>query len=206
MKLTSTALKENELIPGKYAFCIPDTEMHASLGNNKNPPLEWGDLPVGTKSLALICHDPDVPSKPDDVNQEGRVVPADLPRTDFFHWILVDLPPQPPRIEEGEFSSLVSLMRNNDNESHHLYMDIIIIAGNFSVFWHDSEVSPTINPTNSTYTLDIGNLGPGDIYGTSPQLTAYLPTGVVLVQYVVIISLRTEEGVTEEVSLLLTIR
>ncbi len=108
MKLTSTALKDNEVISGEYAFCIVDSVQHATLGNNKNPPLEWSDLPEGTRSLVLICHDPDVPSKADDVNQEGRVVPADLPRTDFFHWILVDLQPQPSRIEAGEFSEGVT--------------------------------------------------------------------------------------------------
>ena len=47
---------------------------------------------MGTKSFAIVCHDPDVPSKGDDVNQEGRRVPASLPRVDFFHWVLVDLP------------------------------------------------------------------------------------------------------------------
>jgi Raf kinase inhibitor-like YbhB/YbcL family protein len=52
----------------------------------------------------LICHDPDVPSRGDDVNQEGRTVPASLPRVDFFHWVMVDLPPQPSHIEAGEFS------------------------------------------------------------------------------------------------------
>ena len=36
--------------------------------------------------------DPDVPSVPDDVNQEGRVVPRDLLRVDFYHWVLVDIP------------------------------------------------------------------------------------------------------------------
>jgi Raf kinase inhibitor-like YbhB/YbcL family protein len=61
-------------------------------------------LPAGTRSLALICHDPDVPSRGDDVNQEGRTVPASLPRVDFFHWVLVDLPPQPSVIAAGEFS------------------------------------------------------------------------------------------------------
>jgi phosphatidylethanolamine-binding protein (PEBP) family uncharacterized protein len=55
-------------------------------------------------SLALICHDFDVPSRGDDVNQPDREVPADLPRVDFFHWLLVDLPPAPAEIAEGEFS------------------------------------------------------------------------------------------------------
>ena len=52
----------------------------------------------------LICHDFDVPSCGDDVNQPGREVPADLPRVDFFHWVLVDLPAGPGVLTEGEFS------------------------------------------------------------------------------------------------------
>lgn len=61
-------------------------------------------MPDGTLSFALICHDPDVPSQPDDVNQEGRTVPADLPRVDFFHWVLVDLAADMREIQEGAFS------------------------------------------------------------------------------------------------------
>ena len=64
----------------------------------------WNELPAGTKSLVLICHDFDVPSKPDDVNQPDREIPSDLPRVDFFHWVLVDLPPSLGQIAEGEFS------------------------------------------------------------------------------------------------------
>jgi phosphatidylethanolamine-binding protein (PEBP) family uncharacterized protein len=81
------------IIHGDNAFCIPHAQNHVCLGGNHNPHLAWSDLPAGTKSLVLICHDPDVPSRGDDVNQEGRTVPASLPRVDFFHWVLVDLPP-----------------------------------------------------------------------------------------------------------------
>ena len=52
----------------------------------------------------LICHDPDVPSRGDDVNQTDREVPAELPRVDFFHWVMVDLPPTLAQLGEGEFS------------------------------------------------------------------------------------------------------
>jgi len=108
MKLTSPILQDNQPIPERFAFCAPDPKKHATFAANKNPPLEWGGMPDGTKSLVLICHDPDVPTKPDDVNQEGREVPADLPRTDFYHWVLVDLPPGPADIREGEFSDGVT--------------------------------------------------------------------------------------------------
>ena len=104
MKLTSSSFSDNSAIPVDYAFCAPDAKTHCTLGANRNPHLAWSDVPAGTKSLALICHDYDVPSKPDDVNQEDRAIPATLPRVDFFHWVLVDLAPQPGEIEAGAFS------------------------------------------------------------------------------------------------------
>jgi Raf kinase inhibitor-like YbhB/YbcL family protein len=107
MKLTSTSFGDGQPIPADFAFCAPDEKTHCTLGANRNPQLAWSDLPAGTKSLVLICHDPDVPSKPDDVNQEGREVPAALPRVDFFHWVLVDLDPASGPIAAGEFSDTV---------------------------------------------------------------------------------------------------
>jgi len=108
MKLSSNSIVDGQPIPSEYAFCAPADEGHVTLAANRNPHLAWSDLPAGTRSLVLICHDPDVPSRPDDVNQEGRVVPADLPRVDFTHWVLVDLPPERDSIAEGEFSSEVT--------------------------------------------------------------------------------------------------
>ncbi len=108
MKLTSTSFADGQKIPGAFAFCIPDADHHVCLGKNLSPQLAWSDVPAGTRSFAVICHDPDVPSKGDDVNQEDRTVPASLPRVDFFHWVLVDLPASLGEISEGEFSSDVT--------------------------------------------------------------------------------------------------
>lgn len=108
MKLWSDSFADGTRIPGQYAFCVIDEASHVRLSDNQNPHLAWSDLPPGTRSLALICHDPDVPSKGDDVNQEGREVPADLPRVDFFHWSLIDLPPTVSSIAAGSMSAGVS--------------------------------------------------------------------------------------------------
>jgi Raf kinase inhibitor-like YbhB/YbcL family protein len=108
MKLSSSSITEGQPIPGDFAFCVPAEEGHVSLGTNRNPHLAWSDLPAGARSLVLICHDPDVPSRADDVNQEGREVPADLPRVDFAHWVLVDLKSDRNGIGEGEFCSEVT--------------------------------------------------------------------------------------------------
>ena len=64
MELTSSAFDEGGMIPGKYT-CD---------GADVSPPLKWGSLPDGTKSLALICDDPDAPM--------GT----------WVHWVYYDIP------------------------------------------------------------------------------------------------------------------
>ncbi|NMG74509.1 YbhB/YbcL family Raf kinase inhibitor-like protein [Aromatoleum diolicum] len=108
MKLTSQSFADGSRIPGEFSFCIPAADGHVCLGANRNPHLAWSGVPAGTRSFALICHDPDVPSKGDDVNQEGRNVPASLPRVDFFHWVLIDLSANLREIETGSFSREVT--------------------------------------------------------------------------------------------------
>ncbi len=109
----------------------------------------------------------------------------------------------PFAVEEGEFASLVALMRNNDNVSHHLYLDVITPgSANFSLFWHGLEVIDVAG----NFTMDIGVVGPGDVYGTAPMLTAYLSEGQILVQYLVQVVLRTEDGIVDTLNLVLTVR
>ncbi len=108
MNLTSTSFPDGERIPAEYAFCAADPKTHVRLSNNRNPALEWTELPMGTRSLVLICHDRDVPSKADDVNQEGKIIPESLERVDFFHWIVLDLDPHSGPIRAGEFSDGVT--------------------------------------------------------------------------------------------------
>ncbi|MCB9762482.1 MAG: YbhB/YbcL family Raf kinase inhibitor-like protein [Alphaproteobacteria bacterium] len=105
MKLRSDSISDNQPIPGRYAFCVPAEVGHVAMSDNRNPHLAWSDVPTGARSFAIICCDPDVPSVGDDVNQEGRSVPADLPRVDFFHWVLVDIPARVREIAEGAHAS-----------------------------------------------------------------------------------------------------
>ncbi|HET6264534.1 MAG TPA: YbhB/YbcL family Raf kinase inhibitor-like protein [Usitatibacter sp.] len=107
MKLSSSSFDDGGVIPAQYAFCAPDAKSHVTLSKNQNPHLAWSNVPMGTRSFAIVCHDPDVPSRGDDVNKEGRTVPKSLARVDFFHWVLVDLPPAEVGVNVGEFSSSV---------------------------------------------------------------------------------------------------
>ncbi len=105
MKLHSESFPDQGVIPERNAFARVDPQTHVTLAGNRNPHLAWTDVPEGTRSFAVLCVDPDVPTRPDDVNQEGREVPADLPRTDFFHWVLVDVSPDTRAIAEGDYSN-----------------------------------------------------------------------------------------------------
>ncbi|BAU56429.1 YbhB/YbcL family Raf kinase inhibitor-like protein [Halorhodospira halochloris] len=104
MRILSNSLVDGQPIAQKYAFGVPDEENHMAFGPNKSPHIAWQDLPAGTKSLVIICHDPDAPSSAEDVNREDKEVPADLPRVDFYHWLLVDIDPQLGELAEGAYA------------------------------------------------------------------------------------------------------
>jgi len=108
MKLEIEGIQDNATIPERFAFGVADPKQHMQLGENRNPSIRWSDLPAGTRSLVLLCVDPDVPSEADDVNQEGRVVSADLPRVPFYHWVMVNIDPALKGIEEGSCSQGVT--------------------------------------------------------------------------------------------------
>lgn len=101
MQLKSASFRDGGPIPGEFCFAVIDPVSHVALSKNQNPQLSWVEPPEGTESFALVVHDPDVPSKGDDVNKEGREVPAYLPRVDFFHWTLLDIPASTREIVAG---------------------------------------------------------------------------------------------------------
>lgn len=65
---------------------IPAT--HTGEGDDVSPPLEWTRVPAGTRSFALICHDPDAP-----VVSTGTY--------GFVHWVLYNIPASVMRLPEG---------------------------------------------------------------------------------------------------------
>jgi Raf kinase inhibitor-like YbhB/YbcL family protein len=108
MKLWSDSFSDGEPIPPECAFAVVDPAKRVRLSSNRNPHLAWDDVPTGTQSLILFCRDIDAPTVGTDVNKEGRVVAADLPRADFYHWTLVDIPVALRSISQGMFSELVT--------------------------------------------------------------------------------------------------
>ncbi|HJN44600.1 MAG TPA: YbhB/YbcL family Raf kinase inhibitor-like protein [Vicinamibacterales bacterium] len=78
MQLTSSAFDDGGSIPAK----------HTGEGEDTSPPLEWTNVPDGTRSFALICHDPDAPI----VSAGGY---------GFVHWVLYNVPGVATNLPEG---------------------------------------------------------------------------------------------------------
>ncbi len=73
IKLESSVFENGAMIPAEYT-CD---------GTDISPPLQWGAVPHGTASIALICDDPDAPM--------GT----------FVHWVLYNLPPETRQLHEN---------------------------------------------------------------------------------------------------------
>jgi Raf kinase inhibitor-like YbhB/YbcL family protein len=83
LNLTSPAFESNGSIPSKYT-CD---------GEGISPPLQISGVPAGSRSLALILYDPDVPKS---IKADGR----------YTHWVLWNLPSSTSAIEEHRSGGL----------------------------------------------------------------------------------------------------
>ena len=92
MKLYSDSFPNKGVIPAEFAFAIIDEKTRVKLSSNKNPHLAWSDAPEQTQSFVVLCVDATAPTDAADVNQTDREVPAELPRADFSHWVLINIP------------------------------------------------------------------------------------------------------------------
>lgn len=79
--LSSSAFDANGYIPEKYT-CD---------GDSTNPPLTISGVPEGTKSLALLLDDPDIP---DSVKQSRHI-------EKFDHWVVFNIPASTTEIAEN---------------------------------------------------------------------------------------------------------
>ena len=78
LTLRSPAFQDHGAIP----------TVHTCDGADTAPPLEWGDVPTGTKSLVLVVDDPDAPNP---------VAPTHT----HVHWVLYDIPPSTTSLPAG---------------------------------------------------------------------------------------------------------
>ncbi len=91
MRIYSNSFQRHQSLPVEFAAGQPTADGFG-FAPNRNPHLAWEDAPVGTRSFALLCVDPDVPTVAEMVGKEGVLIPVEQPRTEFIHWVMVDIP------------------------------------------------------------------------------------------------------------------
>jgi Raf kinase inhibitor-like YbhB/YbcL family protein len=100
MKLESRSLRDGARVPEEFAMGVPG-EAGPVPGPNRSPHLAWSGAPAGTQSFAVVCVDVDAPAHAGDANKADRTIPYDSPRTDFHHWLLVDIPKETAELAAG---------------------------------------------------------------------------------------------------------
>jgi len=103
MLISSESFEHRGRIPAEFALGAP-----GGFGGNRNPHLRWDDVPSGTRSFALLCIDTDAPTDPSTVGRDDLQIPVEQPRTDFVHWVVVDLPADLRMIAAGSCSDGVT--------------------------------------------------------------------------------------------------
>jgi Raf kinase inhibitor-like YbhB/YbcL family protein len=106
VQLRSDNFQHGQPIPAEFAFGRRANPF--ALSDNRSPQLAWKDAPSGTRSFVLSCIDTDVPSRGEDVNIQGRTVPTDLPRVDFVHWLMANIPVECGELVAGACSDGVT--------------------------------------------------------------------------------------------------
>jgi len=108
MRVSSESFVDGGTLSPGLALAVAADPGPVAFSGNRNPHLAWSEVPDGTRSFVITCIDHDSPSAPDDVNQPDREVPASLPRVDFTHWLLTDVPVETREIAEGSHSDGVT--------------------------------------------------------------------------------------------------
>lgn len=79
-ELTSPDIAEGKRIDMKHVY-----DSFGCTGGNLSPELHWSEPPAGTKSFAVLAHDPDAPTG----------------GAGFWHWLAVDIPADVRSLKQG---------------------------------------------------------------------------------------------------------
>jgi Raf kinase inhibitor-like YbhB/YbcL family protein len=103
MRIWSDSFDNAKRIPAEFAMGQPD-----GFAPNRNPHLAWDKAPEDTRSFALLCIDPDAPTVAETVGRDDLEIPVDQPRTDFVHWVMIDIAADAREIAAGSCSDAIT--------------------------------------------------------------------------------------------------
>lgn len=78
------SVSSTDIVPNQLLNLAQVYNSHGCNGQNISPELSWSNAPQGSKSFAIICHDPDAPHP-----------------TGWYHWLVVNIPATVSQIASG---------------------------------------------------------------------------------------------------------
>ena len=104
MRIHSDSFNHGQRLSAEFAAGQVNPDGSVGFAPNRNPHLAWDEVPAGTRSFALLCIDPDVPTVAEMVGKDGVEIPVAQPRCDFSHWAMIDIPAAVREIAAGSCS------------------------------------------------------------------------------------------------------
>jgi Raf kinase inhibitor-like YbhB/YbcL family protein len=152
LSLSSPAFKNGGALPDKYSF-----NGMGCTGTNVSPPLEWKNPPAGTKSYALLVHDPDAPTG-----------------SGWWHWVVYNIPPDVSSLAEAATLPKGAVAGNTDfgkpgyggpcpppgSGKHHYNFTL------FALKVEKIEVPPGASPAMVGYNANANAIGKAKLTGT----------------------------------------
>src|SRR3954469_25017728 len=160
-----------DLLPAVPSFTVTSSDVaegqqlkddQVAAAGNTSPQLSWEGAPDGTRSYTVTCFDPDAPTP-----------------SGFWHWVLVDLPPDVTSLDAGagaegaELPGNAFMCRNDggskafmgaappEGDQGHRYFFVVHAVGE-APLGVDSDASPAV----VSFNLAFKTLARGILHGT----------------------------------------
>lgn len=133
-KVVSQDLNPKQPIAKKFVF-----KGFGCTGDNVSPEIAWRNAPAGTKSFALMVHDPDAPTG----------------GAGFWHWVVINIPATTTKLPEGA---------GNANPGSALPAGVVQIHNDYSIAGWGGPCPPTGDKPHryvfTVYALKVPKLQP----------------------------------------------
>lgn len=100
--VTVEGIRSEGRLAKQFAQCIATIDGRSTKGENLRPDVSWSAGPEGTKSYAIVVHDPDVPADLSIANQEDLLIADEMARQTYYHWVQFNIAAKVRKLPGGD--------------------------------------------------------------------------------------------------------
>ncbi|MFC1854805.1 YbhB/YbcL family Raf kinase inhibitor-like protein [Candidatus Dependentiae bacterium] len=146
INVSSSAFSDGDTLPINYT-CE---------GKDISPPISWSNLPPNTKSVALVCDDPDAPM--------GT----------WVHWVLFNIPVNVTSLEEGVDETTISgVVRGNNSWNRVGYGGACPPSGKHRYIFRVYAFDTTLSIKEGSTKIELADAMKGHVLGEGELMSKY---------------------------------